>query len=320
MKRALLLVVCLGSFAAPCPAGAVVQSKGAATLEIRFDAPKAEIGLSDLITVELSVEGSAALRVEPSSNEAPAGWTLVERSSEKIDTIGPDRLRWRLIHRFAPRAPSANTPFSFPAFKYHDGKTSQEVAFDPVDFKVTTQIATPDLSQLVDITSIEPLPPLVHADYSWAWWYVAAAVLILAVAGVILGWYWRRRVVPRTPTMFALHELRRLVAMRLPQRGHAERFVTLLTTIVRRYLERQLQIPARRQTTAELVGHLTATSSLSAAEKQFLIPFFQKSDAFKFAQEPLTSEECSQLAEHTRYFLERRSGQADESLSAAKNA
>src|SRR5207244_1939212 len=100
-----------------------------------------------------------------------------------------------------------------------------------------------------------------------------------------------------------------------------ERFITLLTTLVRRYLERQCSVPARRRTTPEFRNVLAPMAVLTIEEKQFLTAFLERCEAVKFAQEMMTPQECVRWAEAVRQFLEGRlKGKANESLAVEKNA
>src|SRR5262245_2396207 len=85
--------------------GLVVQSKGPATLEIRYDGDRQHITLADVITTELRVEGSKDLQVDIPAGY-PTGWNFlkpIERATK--EPIDKDRVRWRMIARFAPDQP-----------------------------------------------------------------------------------------------------------------------------------------------------------------------------------------------------------------------
>ncbi len=290
--------------ASPCAAGVETQSKALATLEVRYEGDKRKLSLADLITVELGVEGSQALRVE-APTEPPAGWLLVERSAERRHTIASHRVRWQLTHRFAPREPGKKVPFAFPAVKIRDERETT-VAWDAIDFEVTTQIAKADLSQLQGIPSIEPAAPLPVRDSTWLWWLALSAGVFITIALAVLIRLGMRKSAPRTPAQLALREWRRLMGMNLPATGRSERFITLLTLLVRRYLERQFDLPARRQTTPEFLSRAAQSDRLTVEEQQFLSTFLKRCDAIKFAGVDMPPDECSRLAEAARQFLEQR--------------
>jgi hypothetical protein len=308
MTRSRLLLIAGLLFASPCAGGTIVQKQGAAALEIRFDAEKPTLTLADLITVTVNVEGTSALRrpVAPLDLPFSAPWRLVTRSTDKRESIGPDRVRWSLTYQFEPRGLD-KVPFAFPDVKFRDGDGEERVArWRPIDFTVTTQIGKLDRSLIHDITDIETLPPIAPTNDSWYWWAALAGLgvvlsaVIFAVRGVL------RRSRTRTPAEIALYEWRRLVAMKLPEQGRSERFITLLTTLVRRYVERQFALPARRRTTPEFVEGLAALTSLTAEEKQFLTQFLDRCEAIKFARVEMPAAECARWATASRQFLEQR--------------
>jgi hypothetical protein len=302
----MLAAVLLLGIASLCPAGTIVQKKGPATLEVTFDGATPKLALSDVIGVTLTVEGPKALRAPVAPLELPgaAPWVLVERSKLIKENVGPDRIRYRLTYRFGPREPGKKVTFQFPEVKVQSGDDEQALTWKPVDFEVETQIAAADRKELRDITSIEALPPFAPPDRTWVW--LAALAVAVVLGGVMVLGVRRllRRTPARTPAQIALYEWQRLMALDLPGQGRSERFITLLTTLVRRFLERQLALPARRQTTPEFVRLVETSTALSAEQKQFLIGFLSSCDAVKFGRQPLTPAECARWASSARAFLE----------------
>jgi hypothetical protein len=233
---------------------------------------------------------------------AAAGWGLVERSRDSRETIAPDKVRWRLTYRFAPREPGEKVPFQFPDVAYRDGDNEYIASWQPEVFTVETRVGKSDKA-LRDITAIETMPPQPPADSSWPWWSVGGAGFLLLVVAVLASRFLMKRRRPRTATELALYEWDRLVAMKLPEKGRSERFITLLTLLVRRYLERQFALPARSRTTPEFVRHLEQSAVLAPEQTQFLLQFLQRSEAVKFAHEAMTADECHEWAERARDFL-----------------
>jgi hypothetical protein len=288
----------------PCSAGVITQTKGPASIDIRWDPADAKLELADLITVTLTVEGAKPLATPTAPLELgdDAAWQLVQRSKASNEAAGPMRERWRLTYRFAPREPG-KIAFAFPDVKYRDelGK-EQTASWDPVWFEVKA----PAAGALRDITAVEAPPALVSADYSaWIWSAVVAGAMFLITLGVGLRRFFRSVPAP-TPAQVALAAWERLLAKRLAENGRAERFITLLTLLVRRYLERQFALPARRRTTPEFLQQLEACPLLTLEEKQFLEGFLDQCDAVKFAKSAMSADACRKLADAVRQFLERR--------------
>jgi hypothetical protein len=280
----------------------IVQTRGPVSLEIRKVGKTAAIALADLIEVELRVDGSAKLHVQP-SKDVPRGWTLVRRLPVVTERPSDNRIRWRVTQWFAPQMPGKLT-FELPPMQYDDGDEPVSVKFAPIDFTVTTQITNVDLAQLRDAVEIEALPPIEQHDHSHWWWTaLPGAILLLAVLILTVRRLFRRVSQP-SAAQLALREWQRLMALRLPEQGRSERFITLLTLLVRQYLERQYALPARRRTTPEFLNQLAQVATLAAEQKHFLASFLEQSEQVKFAQVSLTSDECLQWAQATRQFLD----------------
>jgi hypothetical protein len=305
----LTLIVCLVASAPPCVGGTFTQTNGPAVLEVSYDADTRKLALADLITVTLTVEGRPSLRtpVAPLELAPAAPWMLVERSKFVRETINASRVRYRLVYRFAPREPGKKVPFHFPDVKLRDGEEAEQTLnWVPIFFEVETHIAAPNLADMRGIPDIEELAPIEPADQSWQVIAAVAVLFVLLIAIVYALRVFLGRNPPRSPAQLALYEWQRLIALKLPQRGRTERFITLLTMLVRHYLERQFALPARRQTTPEFMQNLDRFPMLTAQEKQFLTTFLQRCDAVKFAQAEMTPDECAQWAEAARQFLQFR--------------
>ena len=134
-----------------------------------------------------------------------------------------------------------------------------------------------------DIHDIKGLVPVPHTGL-----WLGLLGLALAVA---IGWMWwrkRRRTagpaVPATPLPtpleIALAALQQLRQTELP----VEEFYTQLSTIVRQYLENQLQLRAPERTTEEFLFELAQGCQLSEEHKNLLGAFLQEADLVKFAR------------------------------------
>lgn len=155
----------------------------------------------------------------------------------------------------------------------------------------------PEIRQLRDITGIEEVPPAPAAR----WWPIGLgaglAILCLGAAGW-LGWKLarRRRPVTLPPEQWALAELDKVEALRLPEAGQVERYHTLLSDIVRRYLELRFGLHASRQSTEEFLAGMEQAPELSAPQRQQLRSFLQHCDLAKFARAGFSPEDCQAVA------------------------
>lgn len=304
MTRNLLLsmLICFVA-ASTCAAGTVTQTKGNASVEIRWDSSNRALALSDLITVTVIVAGPAPLPTPaaPLGLPADAKWQLVQRS-RPVREVNGAKERWQLTYLFAPREPG-KLQFLFPPVKYRGSDGVEELAdWEPIEFDV----AIPPLGELRDITSIETLPPLPPPGRGWLIGVILLVSLIgfLILAAGMRRWLQARKV--RTPIQAALDAVNRLAARRLPETGRGNRFVLLLTMIVRRYLERQFPLPAQRRTTPEFLRELEACQALTSEEKSFLSSFFVRCETVKYGKGEMLPDECARWLNAVGSFLEQR--------------
>ncbi len=163
--------------------------------------------------------------------------------------------------------------------------------------------APADLGKLRDITGVEqvPAPPPAPPWPIWPW-LIPACLL----TGGLLLWLWRRRrEAPSPPAdQWALAEIQRVEGLELAGNGEVERYHTLLSDVVRRYLELRFHLPASRQTTPEFLQAMTASGLLAPAQQALLGGFLERCDLAKFARAGFSTEECRQAATTARAFVE----------------
>jgi hypothetical protein len=172
------------------------------------------------------------------------------------------------------------------------------------DETATPRSAQPDLSQMRDITGIEevPAPSATGAGHIWVW----PAVLIVVAT---FGWglcHRRRKRAPEAPAPvpWALAELESLQKLSLPETGEVAAYHTLLSHIVRRYLELRFHLPASRRTTVEFFQRLPDAKLLDHSQQVLLREFLDQCDLAKFAGAAFSVEECRSAARMARSFVE----------------
>ena len=108
-----------------------------------------------------------------------------------------------------------------------------------------------------------PLKEQWVASGNFTKWLLAG--LLLLVAAVVLAWWLRRRArneveTPREPKLpadyIALTELTRVERMNLLESGDFKKYYTLVTDVIRRYLEARYGVDAMDRTTSELLTEL----------------------------------------------------------------
>lgn len=163
--------------------------------------------------------------------------------------------------------------------------------------------APADLGKLRDITGVEqvPEPPPEPPWPLWPW-----LVPVPLLGGGLLLWLWRRRrreVPPPPAHQWALAEIERIEGLGLTGNGAVERYHTLLSDVVRRYLELRFQLPASQQTTPEFLQTMAASGRLAPEQQALLGGFLERCDLAKFARAGFSADECRQAAETARTLI-----------------
>ncbi|MCE5229734.1 hypothetical protein LLG95_09085 [bacterium] len=111
---------------------------------------------------------------------------------------------------------------------------------------------------------LTPLREPIAIARDWSWIYGALAAVLLAALAGWLGWrWWKRRGRPAGPPepdlppgLWALHEIDRRSRLPVCQSGPAKAIFTLVSEVVRLYLERRYGISAIDMTTMECMRAL----------------------------------------------------------------
>jgi hypothetical protein len=265
---------------------------------------RVEMSLSDSLQVAISVTGPADLEIKPpAALTTSQAWKVPSRPVEP--GIRPPG--WRQAFVVYPLAPGQQV-LQIEPFQYREkGGVWSTATWPPIPAKVSTQITEADVKDLRDITDIEKLPP-VPSLWDWAPWVLAGlAATALLVAGVRRLRQRHRSVPALSPAQWARRELDRIQALDLPAAGEFERFHTLISNVVRRYLENRFELPARRQTTPEFLQAMEKSSLLPPEQQSVLRGFLERCDLAKFARARPATDECLATLEMARQFVEQTS-------------
>jgi hypothetical protein len=257
------------------------------------------VRLTGPVLVTLSIEGPATLEVVNHdqvvaeqtrlAKEANVG-CKVERGPEK-ETLDSGRARWQVKFLLEAGQDSKDQVGLVP-LRFRAGAAEETVTWDPVPL------------QQRDITGIVTTPP----PPSWPTWllWVGAGLVAIAV-GLGAGQLLRRRLgrtPPLTAVQWARQELDRIEGERLPEAGEVERYHTEVSDVVRRYLEKQFRLRARRQTTAEFLEAMHKAPQLQPAQQALLRDFLERCDLAKFAKVAPPPEECREVGRMARALVE----------------
>jgi len=295
----------------PTAADGHEQKQGPAILRIvgdKMEEGRVEVRLSSLVHVTLTVEGPETLEVEAPAVLTQSKFWKVLRAPQPEKVALPDkRTRWTQQFTLDPEN-QGDLPLQIAPLRHRleAGKGDwQTAAWKEVPIRVTTTVVRVDPSQLRDITGPEQLP---EEKSPWIPVLNWSGIVLVALALLLGAFELKRRLTPPKPELapheWAARELDRLDTMSLPQHGQADRFHTLLSDTIRRYLELRFHLRAPRQTTAEFLEAMRQSPNLNADQRNLLREFLERCDLAKFARAEYSVAESHATAAMARTFVE----------------
>lgn len=176
-----------------------------------------------------------------------------------------------------------------------------EAAAAPIPFTVNSVLVEGD----TELRDIKPQATLPNA-YLWPVFIAALGALIATAV-----WFLARRIKEafdnRLPHEVALDTLTAVEKENLPENGRYKEHYTLVTDVLRAYVEQTQGIQATDRTTAEIQKELTlakATTTLTTEQVKQFTTILSESDLVKFAKFTPDSESAHALVAQSRQFIE----------------
>ena len=147
---------------------------------------------------------------------------------------------------------------------------------------------------------LRDVKPPVDWPAHWTFVYVLIFILLMAFLAWLLYFFKRRRVIqktkeiPQTAWDTAYERLSELKSRNLPSEGKFKEYYSILSDIVRRYMEERFSLRAPEMTTEEFLNHLKELDSLIVSQKTALKDFLNSCDLVKFAKYGPGLKECEE--------------------------
>ncbi|MDP8266159.1 MAG: hypothetical protein P9M07_04360 [Candidatus Aceula meridiana] len=142
-----------------------------------------------------------------------------------------------------------------------------------------------------EIEGLQDIQPPVDFPPNYFLLFLLLAIALIVGAFFIIRFLRKRMkaqkkiVLPAKPSYLIAYEaLEELKRLNLPAAGKIKEYYTVLSDIVRRYLESQFDIHAPEMTTEEFLHTLHLSPSLVARHKELLFHFLNLCDLVKFAK------------------------------------
>jgi hypothetical protein len=267
-------------------------------VSVAATADRKNIELSESLTVQLSIEGPAPLRVELSQHllipETERDWKIQAVGQPILSRLDPHRERWVQVFRLDPFDHGQSMAVVFAPIRVN----GREVAGTGFQVTVEDPHIVPRATDSMPATGIEQLPPQPPSGDSYVWWWLA--LLVPLIAASIVAWRLRKSPKPLPPRLWAFTALAALERDGLA--GQA--LVTAVAAIVRGLIERQFGIPAPKLTTEELLARADQ-SGWPVEHTDPLRRLLEECDRAKFAGDVPDHDGCQRLLHQGREWVDR---------------
>jgi hypothetical protein len=201
--------------------------------------------------------------------------------------------------------PAAQVQWSDPSSGQRQNRATNPVVIQINEASGTAALPTPT----PEIDVLRPNKSFAHISVNQ---WLPLAIGAVLVAGLFFGVsYLRRRpepkpvappepVDPRTPLQRALDSLKE--AERLKQEGKVNELYTLLSSILRRYLEEEFNFKAQEMTTRELLAEMERLEFKQEFLEKYR-PYFLESDHVKFANIKPEKAKIDTVDQRTRQII-----------------
>ncbi len=299
----------LSRITAPLLLSGLVSILAAQTPLIQVDGrvDKAVVTVGERIHYTLTIDRARDLEIRDPVRGEKIGFFEVKQ----FRILPPVERGGRIVERFAYTLAVYDTgsyyipPYPVAFLPSDTASVYQIVSTEPLEIVVQSVLAGQD-SALADIRPPMGLPGVP----AWLWTLLGGGLLLVAAAGY---WWWRkkkaaggpifRKEVIRPAHEIAREELEVLLQSDLLARQQYKAFYSILSDILRRYIEGRFFIRALEETTEELAASLRS-ADIPEPQTTIAIEALRDCDLVKFARYLPAGTETQATVERVRNFIE----------------
>ena len=249
-----------------------------------------EITIGEKVRFSITVERDEDVSVSfPEIGEALADFTVKSRGIDEPESLNNGmtlQREWYVLETFSIGSyviPPLKIQYDTP-----DGK-SEEMETNEVFIVVKSVMAAGETVE--DIREIRG-PVNVSVNYTRLYLIIAAVFGALAIAAGIVYFFKKRKgvekvIAPPPPLpahVIAYRALQKLVKMDLVIKGKVPEYYSLLSDIMRRYLENRFKLMAPERTTEEFLSEMSKADIMVSDHKLLIKKFLEHCDLVKFAK------------------------------------
>ena len=282
-------------------------------VKLTLRASPASPRLSDVVDLEVLVEGKEGVLIEPPSfGQAVGDFLVLDYSEKSTDLQGkPIPLHSRLFHYRLEPVSSGKHLIRTLAIEFTDNRPNSEavgqkvrIESKPIEMTITSELD----GQIPDLANLEPMLPPIELGGKVPWnWIIPCGLLGLILVSLL--WFTRNpksksvSVPARPPAEIASEQLQQLLAENLPAQGLVKEFYLRLTAIVREFIEGSTGIRAPEQTTEEFLRDSRLGEVFSKSQSDSLKEFLEAADMVKYAGSLPESSQIERSIERAREFI-----------------
>ena len=260
--------------------------------------------IGDEMTITLTVRTKSGVTVEiPEKFTLPEGLEILRKSTSKTQHFPGSALHENRYYLTTFNPGEYQLPEITISYKSRDGK--QESLVLPGRKIVVKSLLTSDAKDIRELKPLAkgPVNPLVY--------YIIFGVLVLLGIAYLIYRRWKKHSAPVVETVLpplpahvlALQKLDRLHKSDFLTAGEIERYFTVLSSIVREYIENRFAVKAQEMTTQEFLERALRKLELAHEHKKLLEGFLTQSDLVKYARHVPAYEQITGAYETARRFV-----------------